>query len=123
MKELQDSTHLWPGNPPISPETNTNKPLTWRVRPFETQKLINKIEELSPGTGRIKVLAILHCFSDKKLWIPNLNAAKRLIRNQNLFQKWRQGTSYAELSEEFGIKERWIRTIITIILKQRNTNT
>ena len=116
MKELQDSTHLWPGNPTISQETNTKQPLTWHVKPFETQKLIDRIETLSPGTGRVKVLAILHCFSDKKLWIPNSNAAKRLIRNDNLFRKWRQGASYADLSQEFGIKERWIRAIINIML-------
>lgn len=116
VKELQDSTHLWPGNPAISQGKNIDKPSIWRVRPFETQKLIDRIETLSPGTGRVKVLAILHCFSDKKLWIPNSTAAKRLVRNQNLFRKWRQGTSYSDLSQEFKIKERWIRAIITIML-------
>lgn len=123
VKESQDLMYLWPENPAISQGKNIDKPSTWHVKPFETQKLIDRIEALSPGTGRVKVLAILHCFSDKKLWIPNSNAAQRLIRNENLFRKWRQGASYSDLSQEFGIKERRIRAIITIILKRRNTNT
>lgn len=71
---------------------------------------------MSPHTGRVKVLALLHSFTQDSVYVPNKESAERLLRNEKILKLYRSGKSYSELSLQFNISERWIRKIIEIML-------
>lgn len=99
-----------------SVEMNTNKLLTRQQRHFKIENLINTIEGVSPSTGRIKALAILLCFGKQMINIPTITSAERLLRNNKIYTQYKKGSSYADLSRQFNISERWIRSIIKIMI-------
>ncbi|MGL5722512.1 MAG: hypothetical protein ACRCY4_08945, partial [Brevinema sp.] len=41
--------------------------------------------------------------------LPNMQAVNRLIRNENLKKDYKNGVSYMNLAQKYGISERWTR--------------
>ena len=103
----------------VSTEIHIEKLLRQPHKRFNVEKLINTIDKLSPNTGRIKALAILHCFGGQEVNIPSIESAKRLVRNELILKNYREGKTYTELAQEFHISERWIRVIINIMIYRR----
>ena len=64
------------------------------------------------------MLALLHSFNQSSIYIPSKNSAERLLRNEEILQLYKKKKSYKEISEQFKISERWIRILITIMIKR-----
>ncbi|MGL4389084.1 MAG: Mor transcription activator family protein [Brevinema sp.] len=105
----------------VFPKMSTEQLSNLQRKQFKTEELIKIVDKISPNTGRIKTLALIYYFGRKSVHIPTLSSAKRLIRNENIYDSFKAGSSYQVLAHTFQISERWIRIIVEAMRKRRKT--
>ena len=113
--ELDNSNSLKTNTKKPLKQPNIKAPQKQGTTRFRMQRLINIIEKHAPETGRIKALAIVYHFMKQSIWIPRLETAQKMLRDEQILKYYREGWTYPRLATHFGISERRIRSIINKI--------